>query len=39
MEYSNYIPNVSIKQVGYLDFSGKKVDANYCSNVNKIMLK
>ncbi len=39
MEYSNYIPNVSIKQVGYFDFSGKKVDANYCSNINKIMLK
>lgn len=38
MKYSKFIPNFTIRQIGYINISNEKIDANYCSDINKILI-
>lgn len=38
MQCSNFVPIGVIKQIGYINIDGKDIDADYCSNLERIII-
>lgn len=38
MEYSKFVPDFSIRQIGYIPIDNQIIDGNYCSDINRIIL-